>query len=158
MHTTLSAHLPHFCYIIGGFFVHNEDKGYVSYHVPGFKYKDGFNHQEESDVIKLLRKYAYKIDGINSVPRLPIPDPPALFFNENDELSWVGSAWADQYQIYSRKPGAWRWTVFAKWMSDDFEAEELSLPCDQEMEYRALAKNKDATSGYSAILSPKKSE
>jgi hypothetical protein len=91
----------------GGFYVHQEDKGFSSFHVPGFPPSKGFG-QDDERMAKMVREQGWKMQGVDpkSVPA-PVPPPckPAYCKASPAELVWFGSAWAASYLIYKRENG-----------------------------------------------------
>ncbi|RKO96624.1 glycoside hydrolase [Caulochytrium protostelioides] len=84
----------------GGFYKHNEDHGYMSYHLPGWPAdkEQGFN-DDELDVTKFLIDAAHEFSPERR-GKFPLPDAPELRLLPGNKLTWRGSAWAVRYEIY----------------------------------------------------------
>ncbi|KAI8908481.1 glycoside hydrolase superfamily [Gorgonomyces haynaldii] len=94
----------------GGFYVHTESDGTLSYHVPGFPQAEGFS-ADESTLVESIRYNAIRIQGLltlGMINNVPYPTPPAPKQATGTitpkALRWFGSSWAAQYKI-SRKSG-----------------------------------------------------
>ncbi|KAJ3306373.1 hypothetical protein HDV03_005340 [Kappamyces sp. JEL0829] len=92
----------------GGHYVHFEDHGYFSFHVPGFnKTDDGFG-PDDLHMAKMVRSFGLKMKSLPSSTPYPVPAPPqpvAGWTYAPADLRWFGAAWAAQYRIYRKQDG-----------------------------------------------------
>ncbi|KAJ3120090.1 hypothetical protein HK098_004889 [Nowakowskiella sp. JEL0407] len=79
----------------GGFYVHDEDRGFKAFHFPGFSPADGFPDNEEN-VVKVVMKHAMMTGNPS---KLPLEAPSLLEVNGN-MLRWRGSTGAFRYRIF----------------------------------------------------------
>ncbi|KAI7961467.1 hypothetical protein MJO28_001956 [Puccinia striiformis f. sp. tritici] len=117
----------------GGFVTHGEGNNIFSYHAPGFRNQisEKFDTQE-ADVISLTYDASYKVLRLAPPPK-PIPGAPEAFLVTNGThagLSWRGSAWAQQYQIYGAVVQDLRFNLISQSLSDNVEAGQLFVPLD----------------------------
>jgi hypothetical protein len=93
----------------GGFYSHNEDKGFLSFHVPGFPEAEGFGC-DDIRMAKMIRQMGWAMQGVDpsTVPApLPAPCKPTYGAISPHNLRWFGSAWAEKYKIYRRRQNEW---------------------------------------------------
>jgi mannan endo-1,4-beta-mannosidase len=108
--------------LLGGFYTHQEDGGYYSFHIPGFQSNtsDGFG-PSELKMAKFVRNLNLKIQNRSTSTQFPTPPschPAAGFIQSPNALRWFGSAWASSYQI-ERKEGDDSSIIIATSVSDN---------------------------------------
>ena len=92
----------------GGFYIHGEvepEKGYWSYHAPGFKEsRPGFS-VDDHRMLLAARAFGLKMMKIKD-PGFSVPPPvrrAARSIVSPSDLTWMGSPWAASYNIYRRE-------------------------------------------------------
>ncbi|OAV92899.1 hypothetical protein PTTG_02733 [Puccinia triticina 1-1 BBBD Race 1] len=117
----------------GGFVTHGEGNNIFSYHAPGFRNQtsEKFDTQE-ADVISMTYDASYRVLELEPPPK-PVPGPPEAFLVTNGThagLSWRGSAWAQQYQIFGAVLQNLHFNLISQAMQDNVEAGQLFVPLD----------------------------
>ncbi|EFP88955.2 uncharacterized protein PGTG_15158 [Puccinia graminis f. sp. tritici CRL 75-36-700-3] len=117
----------------GGFVTHGEGNNIFSYHAPGFRNQtsDKFDTQE-ADVISFTYDASYTVLGLEPPPK-PVPGAPDAFLVTNGThagLSWRGSAWAQQYEVYGAFLQDLRFNLISQSVQDNVEAGQLFVPLD----------------------------
>jgi hypothetical protein len=114
----------------GGFYIHHEDGGHCSFHVPGFELSQGFGI-DDLRMGLLVREYGYKMQGFD--PKMISyfqPNSPSLIPNLRlypTKLKWRGSAWALKYRLFRRScETEWKFVIE---VSDGIEAGKFEY-CD----------------------------
>jgi hypothetical protein len=93
----------------GGFYIHNEDGGYSSFHVPGFESSEGFG-VDDLKFAKMVRKFGYEFQGVDPAKVAFLkPKRPEGVVCDPYKLKFAGSAWAAKYQLYRREYGSDKW-------------------------------------------------
>jgi hypothetical protein len=113
--------------IQGGFYVHNENDKWLSYHAPGFPESPGF-HKEEKDLVPMVREYGLRIQGrdVYATP-FPVPSRPSVVQGIREtpkELRWMGSAWAKGYNIERSNENGGEWVRIASNVPDNKETHQ----------------------------------
>jgi len=141
----------------GGFYQHGE--GYAgSYRFPGFSSGDRYH---EKEVVNLMRKDAFKINGENETP-VPVPQAPKLLpIKDVYDISWQGSTGADSYSIERKTSGSEEWKIIADSVSDANVVfrplyDDTTAILGKGYFYRVLAKNESGVSEPSNVLGPVK--
>ncbi len=151
----------------GGWYYHNEGGTLVnSFHVPGFA--DGTSF-EETRVLDLLRREAFRIRMVSPTP-LSVPSPPPVLIRLEGGFTWRGSAGASSYTLERADKPEGPWSTLAEGVQDSVVADvanfegtpRASLPFvlywDESAQpqtryfYRLKAVNPAGDSGYSNIL------
>ncbi|MGL6259288.1 CBM35 domain-containing protein [Vibrio sp. WXL210] len=147
----------------GGFYWHKEHTGVYSYHLPGFPVEGADN--SEMEVVESVRAAAARMAGLDSVPPLPVPEPPKLREIENPfKINWMGSPVGRYYDIQRATSEQGPWTTVANDVSDghnrwdpatmDLYADDYnSLMPGQTYFYRVVAKNESGASEPSNVES-----
>ena len=143
----------------GGFYWHSEPSGgglYKAYHWPGFTSGQAY---DESNVMALMRNYAYKISGQKfqeqSVPAVPV----ILAGKDVSEITWQGSVGAARYIVERSESGRDGWQVLTTGASDASLAygplfNDLTAEIGQKYYYRIKAANTFGISPPSNIIGP----
>jgi mannan endo-1,4-beta-mannosidase len=140
----------------GGFYQHGENYGVGSYRFPGFDI-DSVYHEKE--IVEMMRKAAFAIDGLPEPP-LPIPDPPRLLpIRDVYHISWQGSVGASSYVIQRREENSDQWQTIADSVSDACEVfrplfEDTTAEEGKSYYYRVLAENSSGVSAPSNEIGP----
>lgn len=143
----------------GGFYHHSEPVGYGlyrAYHWPGFD--DGASY-DERQLLKLVRKKAFEIQG-KMAPPISTPRAPEIIpFRSTPMFSWRGSMGAAGYDVERSEQAKGPWEMLA-WNFDDVETPGFPLFSDTSATpgksyfYRVTAKNEAGDSPPSAIYGP----
>lgn len=142
-----------------GFYRHSEPHGddiYKAYRWPGF---ESGNSYDEKNLLKLMRKKAYEIQGIDAPP-VKKPDTPFLLPIESPScISFKGCAGATSYIIERSKTGKCKWQTVAKNVSDAFTAyqpifNDTTVKRGQQFYYRVTAVNSAGKSEPSNVVGP----
>ena len=108
---------------IGGFYTHKEYQGQMSYHVPGFPFKQGFNEVNETEIVNLIKSYAYYLQN-RQPPKIQPSAPMLLPCPRTGALIWRGSAWADRYEIWKSNDTI-NWSLVVMNISDAVDAGQV---------------------------------
>ena len=102
----------------GGFYTHQEENGYHSYHVPGQPGAPGFG-SDEGTVVQLARKVALQMQGLTGREKPMVPGAPIAIPGKMDphHLKWMGSAWAAAYRLSRQEQGK-DWVVVSERVVD----------------------------------------
>ncbi|GAF04111.1 glycoside hydrolase 5 family protein [Saccharicrinis fermentans] len=143
----------------GGFYWHSEPVGhnlFKAYHWPGFR--SGYQY-DEIGLLKLMRKKAYEIDGLEP-PALPVPKAPKLLsIDKVYEINWQGSVGASGYNIERAESDNGPWKQIAYNVSDA-DVQYFSLFNDRSAQlgksyyYRVEALNASGVSPKSNVVGP----
>jgi hypothetical protein len=139
----------------GGFYYHSPDNNGTTYHWPGFG--NGASY-DEKNLMKLMRKSAYKING-KEVPPLPVPESPTLLNIETPfKISWQGSTGASSYLIERRDENS-GWKILVDSITDAVYAyrpqfSDTSVVIGKSYFYRIKARNESGVSEYSNVVGP----
>jgi hypothetical protein len=99
----------------GGFYWH-ADRDHFSYHLPGFKEGD---HNNEIEVVDLVRKAQAQMNGVEKALPLPKPEPPILWKIESRQnIRWLGSPLGRAYDIQRSKNISGPWQTIGHDISD----------------------------------------
>lgn len=145
----------------GGFYPHTEGTYngtfYQAYRWPGFPSGDSFN---ETETLNLIREYAYKIDGIATVPTIPALDtaPVLLPIDSVSEVSWQGVTGAVYYSI-ERSLDSIDWGIVNERYYDEdvYQSQafdDTTAITDVSYYYRIKAHNSVGSSEYSNVVGP----
>ncbi len=143
----------------GGFYWHSEPSGgdkYKAYHWPGFDSGDAY---DERNLMKLMCKNAYEIQGL-PVPQLDIPQPPRLLpIDDAAAISWQGSAGATSYTVERSFSDQGPWTGVGRGISDAAMPyrplfNDIDVEIGQRYFYRVKAKNVSGISEPSNVVGP----
>ncbi len=141
----------------GGFYIHDEQNSFFSYHWPGFS--EGSSY-DEKNVVNLIRDHAYEIRGL-SVPPVTLPDAPQLLeISSTNSINWRGSAGASAYDVERAVSISGPWTVVGADISDAKDVSRGPLFIDSSAVagtvyyYRVKAKNTAGVSGASNVIGP----
>lgn len=130
----------------GGFYWHLEDQNgyaYKAYHWPGFP---SGNDYDETNVLRMMREFAFRIRGL-TVPPMDIPEPPVLLpIHDSRSINWRGSAGASQYRIERAVNPEGPWTLVGNEIDDAKEGvvalfEDNDAPRGVRLYYRIYASN-----------------
>lgn len=142
----------------GGFYWHSEGAGgnvYKAYHWPGFDSGDPY---DERDLLRLVRRSAFRIDG-RQPPPVNAPARPRLLPLEEGCLSWQGSAGASGYDVQRATRDSGPWTSIASNISDA-DMQYRPLYCDtsatpgDSLFYRVIARNSAGAGQPSNVVGP----
>lgn len=143
----------------GGFYWHSEPAGgglYKAYHWPGFASGDAY---QERELMPLIRKKAYEIQGIQP-PGLPVPLAPVLLpIPSTKDIRWQGSTGATHYRIERALSEQGPWTLIADKV-DETESQYFPLFHDDKAEtgqsyfYRVFAVSPAGISPASNSMGP----
>ena len=109
----------------GGFYSHWEKGPFYSYHAPGFHSgRNGDNNgfgADEYNFMQLMLKNARKFAGVDdaSFPT-PVDSPQLIDGSSRKSLSWVGSAWAEKYEIAMKSSESGEYKIVAEGVSDNY--------------------------------------
>ena len=143
----------------GGFYWHSEPMGaglYKAYHVPGFH--SGIRY-DEINLLKLLRRAAFKINKKEFIP-LNIPQAPRLLpIKDAAHIRWQGSAGATHYRLERALSKTGPWEIVADRVSDaslSYESlyNDRNVTVGQSYYYRLFAFNASGESPPSNIAGP----
>jgi len=142
---------------LGGFYHHTEPFGrgrYRAYHWPGF---DDGNSYDERNLLSLMRRKAFEIQG-KPIPKKQAPAAPELLpFESVPHFSWRGSAGASGYDIERASAAAGPWQTIAYNM-DDINTPGFCLFSDElakigsSVYYRVRARNEVGLSDPSNVI------
>jgi len=117
----------------GGFVTHGEGNNIYSYHAPGFRNQTSTNFDtQEADVVSSTYDASYRVLRLEPPPK-PVPGPPEAFLVTNGThtgISWRGSAWAQQYEIYSAVVQNSGFNQICHSLTDNVDAGKLFVPLD----------------------------
>ncbi|KNZ56908.1 hypothetical protein VP01_2289g1 [Puccinia sorghi] len=117
----------------GGFVTHGEGNNIYSYHAPGFRNQTSRNFDtQEADVVSSTYNASYRVLRLEPPPK-PVPAPPEAFILTNGThtgISWRGSAWAQQYEIYGAVVQGLRFNRICHSLTDNVDAGKLFVPLD----------------------------
>lgn len=143
----------------GGFYWHSEPLGlgrFKAYHFPGFASGRAY---DEENVIALLRRNAFALQG-RSPPPLAVPAAPELLpIDEVFAISWKGSAGAAGYHVERATSTEGPWAVVGYNVSDA-EVPYFPLFHDRSARegeryfYRVIAANGSGASAPSNVVGP----
>jgi hypothetical protein len=143
----------------GGFYWHSEPLGagvFKAYHWPGFDSGDPY---EERQVLGLMRKAAFKIQGME-VPEMAVAAPPKLLpITDVSAISWQGSAGASGYDLLRSTTSGGPWQVVGENISDaqfayaPLFADKTALP-GESYYYALIARNSTGDSLLSNEVGP----
>lgn len=143
----------------GGFYWHSEPLGYgryKSYHWPGFA---SGKEYDEADLVQLMRKKAYEING-QTPPKVPAPSAPELLPIEHVGcISWRGSVGASYYDLYRSESASGSFECVGYNLTDA-AVQYYPLFNDQTAEigksyyYQLVAKNSSGSSAPSTTVGP----
>ena len=104
----------------GGFYTHTENE-FMAYHAPGFPKRDGFNYQDERDLLAVMYDFAMKYAGVyRPKDSFPVPvAPQAIDGMSRNNIKWFGAAWAEKYKIMRKLDNESEYKLVAT-KSDDF--------------------------------------
>ncbi|KAJ3050157.1 hypothetical protein HK097_008856 [Rhizophlyctis rosea] len=105
----------------GGFYIHSENGGHWSYHVPGFPAREPGFGTEETSVVKMIYNSSFTINGLGT-KLFPAPKtaPEMLDAVNGGVLMWKGSAWAGQYEVQSStSPNSTTWITLSNTIKDN---------------------------------------
>ena len=142
----------------GGFWWHQifTHPSLSSYHWPGFSSGAA---QKESELLALMRRKAFAIQGL-AVSPVPVPDPPELLpIGEVPLISWRGSTGASGYDIERAASADGPWTTIARDVSDADTAyrplySDTSARTGGRYCYRVVARNSSGRSRPSNVVGP----
>ncbi|MBW0488228.1 hypothetical protein O181_027943 [Austropuccinia psidii MF-1] len=117
----------------GGFITHGEGHNIYSYHVPGWpsQSSEQFDTHEE-EVVRLTYEASYDILD-ESPEKFPVPDRCAPFIISNSShygISWLGSAWAQHYEVWAVPQEGGKFQRVASQTYDNINSGELFLEID----------------------------
>lgn len=146
----------------GGYYWHREHTGHYSYHIPGFT-KEG-EQNSESEIVDCVRAAAARMAGLESVPALPIPEPPTLLPSDDvAKIDWMGAPVGRYYDIERAESTSGPWQRVGENISDGhncWDPQSMSLFSDlsdlvggTRYFYRVFAKNESGVSAASNIIS-----
>ena len=146
----------------GGFYWHSESAGvgkyhaYKAFHWPGFASGEVY---DETNLLKLFRRKAFAIRGLNEPP-LPKPATPYLLpISRSLEISWRGSAGAESYLLERSARIEGPWSTVADRLDDSFVQyhplfNDTTAQMGQTYYYRMRAHNAAGSSGFSNTVGP----
>jgi mannan endo-1,4-beta-mannosidase len=143
----------------GGFYWHSEGLGgdlYKAYHWPGF---DSGRAYGERDVLQLMRKRAFEIQGREPPPLDPPAPPELLPIRHVGRISWRGSAGASSYDVERADRPEGPWATIGSGVSDaavqyrPLFNDESAVP-GQTYYYRVDARNAAGSSPPSNVVGP----
>ncbi len=143
----------------GGFYWHAEgDKGYYSYHLPGFPEGD---HNEEQVVVDIVRNAQARMNGLEKAPPLPVPEAPILRpIKDASNIRWMGAPVGRYYRVERAEALTGPWQTIIDNVSDGknrFHPIDGRLFSDNNLEegksyfYRVFASNESGESAASNI-------
>ena len=144
----------------GGFYWHSEPDGadlYKAFHWPGSAIGTAY---DETNLLAMVRRYAYAIQGENPPP-LPVPAPPGLLSITNPAaISWRGSVGAVDYTVERAPKATGPWQTIARGVDESF-VQYRPLFADETVPagdwyYRVRANNAAGVSGPSNVVGPVK--
>ncbi|TPX33994.1 hypothetical protein SmJEL517_g03225 [Synchytrium microbalum] len=143
----------------GGWYVHSEGNGYLSYHFPGFATSNS-SPFDEIDVMSMLRNWSRWITG-TSFQTLPVPDAPDLSITSSSprNMKWRGSPGAQTYQLQRGLNASGPFTVVASGITDNVPSgstiyNDYGATCGVTYYYRLQACSEGGCSIPSAIRGP----
>ena len=141
----------------GGFYWHHEynpgDDVYYSYHWTGYPSNAGCQEQQ---VLALLNKYAFLVDGKNP-KALAVPAVPDMLLNSDGTIAWRGSVGAYSYTLQRCESGGSEWTTLGANLSEAGNPyvpyKDTTAARGKKYFYRIKAVNDTGASGWSKVLS-----
>jgi mannan endo-1,4-beta-mannosidase len=147
----------------GGFYWHSEPLGaglFKAYHWPGFATGKAY---EETEVLDVMRKAAYKIRGLDVPPISKPESPKPLPIADPSAISWQGSAGATEYDVLRSDKPEGPWKVIGQGISDaafpyaplfNDDAAEVG----ESYYYSVVARNDSGKSAASKVMGPVKTK
>jgi hypothetical protein len=143
----------------GGFYWH-KDHAHYSYHLPGFPEGDA---NEEQRVINMVRRAQAQMNGRDTPPPLPRPEPPRLHpISDPAVINWLGAPLGRFYDIERSLHPNGPWRTLGEHISDGmnlFDPEKDALFSDtDELDsgttyyYRVSAQNESGRSDPSNVV------